>query len=135
LVPLSKEQEGLITTITTTTMKTSHVRLRKVLPFLQVLRELRPGQRSILLSHLDDESCEMVYEAVANVLKNSKVTAAKRRRLKKALEPHKKCLRTLISKKSSKSTKRKNLAAVGGFPIGTILATALPILLDLFTKK
>ena len=115
-------------------MKPSHKRLRKVLPFLQVLRELRPQQRSILLSHIDDESCEMVYEAVANVLKNSKVTSAQRRRLKKALEPHKKCLRTLISNKSSRSAKRKNLLAVGGFPIGMILSAALPLLLNLLTK-
>jgi hypothetical protein len=114
-------------------MKSAHTRLRKVLPFLQVLKQLRPGQRSILLSHLDNESCEMVYEAVANVLKNPKVTPAKRRQLKKALAPHKKCLRSLVSKKRSSGLKRKDLASVGGFPLGLVLSTAIPLLLNMLT--
>jgi hypothetical protein len=41
----------------------------KVLPLLRVLQDFKPkSRRSILLSHLDDESCEALYEAVANVM-------------------------------------------------------------------
>ena len=116
-------------------MKASKKHIRKLLPFLQVLKELRPVQRNILLAHIDDKSCEMIYEAISNVLQNSKVSYGSRKRLKKALQPHKRCLRTLISKTCSRSRKRKYLTKIGGFPLGTILATAIPLLLNLFTRK
>ena len=113
-------------------MTSSNKRLRKLLPFLQTLKQLRPAQRSILLAHIDDVSCEMLYETISNVLRNGKVTPAQQKRLKKALLPHKSCLRTLMSKTCSKQRKRHNLNQIGGFPLGTILATAIPLLLNLF---
>ena len=101
------------------------------LPFLQTLKEIRPKQRSILLSHLDDEACETVYAAIANVLNNKKVPAKKREKLRKLLAPHKTHLRFMANGKKCNRAKKKRLVQVGGFALGQILQTALPLLLAL----
>ena len=109
-------------------------KLRDILPFLQTFKELRPAQRGILLAHLDDSSCEILCDAVANVLKNPKVNSATRKKLGKSLNPHKVLLRKLANPKESTKSKRKILYKVGGFPLASILTAAVPLLLNLFSK-
>lgn len=115
--------------------RVSKKRLREILPFLQTFKDLRPAQRSIMLAHLDDKSCEILYEAVSNVLRNPTVSAAQRKRLRKVLQPHKHCLRSLISRSGSSANKRRKLQKIGGFPFSAILSTAIPLLLNLIASR
>lgn len=110
-------------------------KLREVIPFLQTFKDLRPNQRSILIGHIDDKSCEILYEAIANVLRSPRISDGQRKKLRKILQAHKSCLRSLISNKTSRTLKRKKLQQIGGFPLATILATAVPLVLDLLMKK
>lgn len=115
--------------------RVSKRRLREILPFLQTFKDLKASQRGIMLAHLDDKSCETLYETVSNVLKNPMVTAAQRKKLKKVLLPHKHCLRSLTTRSGSARSKRKKLQKIGGFPFAAILGTAIPLLLNLIASK
>lgn len=109
--------------------------MRVILPFLQIFKELRPNQRTILLSHIDDRSCEAIFEAFANVLRNDKVSPATRKRLKRSLAPHKNCLRTIINRRASCKTKRKKLQQLGGFPFAAIISAAIPLLMSALQRR
>lgn len=104
---------------------------RKLVSFLQTLKELRPVHRSIMLGHLKDESCESLYEVVANVLKNPRLSHKEKLKLKKALSPYKSELRHLANKKKSRVSKHKKLLKLGGSPLASILQAAIPLLLSL----
>jgi len=105
--------------------------LKRMLPLLQTIKDFKPKQRrSILLNHLDDEACETIYEAVANVLKNERVDPKTRLRLKKKLAAHKNDLRYLASPSKKPALKKKKLAKMGGFPLTAILSAAIPLLLS-----
>lgn len=110
-------------------------RLRSILPFLQTFKDLSSRQRGIMLGHIDDKSCEVVCEAISNVLCNPRVPELHRKRLRRSLMPHKKHLRILLKKGTSKKVKRQKLSEIGGFPLAAILSTAVPLLLDLLLKK
>ena len=112
----------------------SKSRLRALLPFLQILKDLSPNQRAIILAHINDSSCEAIYETVSNVLRNKSVSEADARRLRKLLAPHKACLRSLVSNRVSGSQKRKKLYRIGGLPLASILAVGIPLLLSLIRK-
>ena len=100
-------------------------RLRMILPFLQTLRELKPTQRQILLAHIDIPSCEILYETIANVLSSERVSVKTRRRLKKTLAAHKKCLRVLVNKKKSHANRRKKLYSIAGSPLALVSAIVI----------
>ncbi len=103
-------------------------KLRSTHELLRLLKGLTSKQRVGVLRCMDDSSCECVFEAVANVLRNDKIDQATRNRLKKCLGPHKKILRYLSNPKGSIKNKKKKLQEIGGFPLGMILKTALPFL-------
>ena len=109
-------------------------RLRAMLPFLQILKDLTPNQRAIILAHINDSSCEAIYETVSNVLRNKSVSEADARKLKRFLAPHKTCLRSLASKRLSSTQKRRKLYQIGGLPLATILGVGIPLLLSLIKK-
>jgi len=110
--------------------------LKRMLPLLQTIKDFKPKQRrSILLNHLDDEACETIYEAVANVLKNERVDPKTRLRLKKKLAPHKKDLRYLASSGKKLALKKRKLAKMGGFPLTAILNAAIPLMLSYILPK
>jgi len=110
--------------------------LKRMLPLLQTIKDFKPKQRrSILLDHLDDEACETIYEAVANVLKNERVDPKTRSRLKKKLAPHKKDLRYLASFNKKPTLKKKKLVKMGGFPLSAILNAAIPLMMTHILPK
>ena len=106
---------------------------KRDLPLLQTLKELNQRQRCIVLSHLNDGSCESVCEAISNVVKNPKIKSSGK--LKRQLNPHKKALRFIANKRATVKQRRKKLVQLGGNPIAAILATAVPFLLNLLTRK
>jgi len=46
-------------------------RVKHHIPLFQVLKELKPYQRQIILDHLDSTSCKSVASCVASLLKKS----------------------------------------------------------------
>jgi hypothetical protein len=105
-----------------------------LLPFLHVLKTIKPRDRTIILAHLDDVTRDALYETIANVLSTPKLPMRKRLFLKSKLQPYKADLRFLADKKNSSSKKKKKLTQMGGGAIGHVLGTAVPLLLNLFAK-
>ena len=120
--------------------KKSHAALAKkaevVLPLLQSLSDVKPtNRRSILLSHLDDEACELLYETIRHVISNENVTPKDKTRLAKALGPHKKDILSIVDGakgggKKARALKKMKLAQMGGFPLAAVLRFAIPMLLS-----
>ena len=106
---------------------------RVVLPLLNALRSLEPDKRVIILSHLDDVAKDHLYETIAHVIRSDKVPFEKRLFLKKKLGPYKDQLRFITSRKNVKQKSRK-LAQIGGGPMTHLLGTAIPLLLNLYSK-
>jgi hypothetical protein len=106
-----------------------------VLPLLGLLKGMKSSQRVILLSHLDDKTRDALYQTINSVLKSETVPARKRLFLRTKLLPFKSELRYLASKTKTSSQKRKKLTQMGGAPLGYILATAIPLLLNLYSTK
>jgi hypothetical protein len=108
-------------------------RTEKYLPLFQTLQEFKPREkRSILLAHLDDETCEALYEAVANVVKNDSIPIARRKKLRRLLEGHSSSLRYLADFHRSKKKKRKLLPTLGGSALSAVLDASIPLLLDAY---
>ncbi len=107
---------------------------RQALPLFDTLTKTGGKQRSILLGHLNDESCQALYQAVHNVLVNPNVTSKQKKRLQTVLLPHAKQVRYLADYKKSEKAKRKKLLQLGGFPLATILSVAIPLLMRILRK-
>jgi hypothetical protein len=109
---------------------------RKVLPLLRVLQDFKPkSRRSILLSHLDDESCEALYEAVANVMLSDRIHPTVRAKLKRILNRNREPLTVLSDKEADPALKKRHLTQMGGGVLSLILSTAIPLLVDLLRPK
>jgi hypothetical protein len=108
---------------------------RVLLPLLQVLKSMKPEYRVIILSHLDDETRDSLYETITDVLNSDRVPFRRRLYLKSKLSPYKDHLRYLADRnKNSGYGKKKRLAQVGGGPMSHVLKTAIPLLLNIFPK-
>jgi hypothetical protein len=113
-------------------------KLKQLLPLLKTLQGVKTSDnRSILLSHLDDEACEALYETIYNVIANDKLGPKERKKLRKALWAHQEPIHFLTKngKKFTRKLKRKKLASMGGNPLGVILAAAIPLITNLLFKK
>lgn len=126
--------------------ETKREHLERMLVFLQTLKELRPKHRIILLSHVDPTSHDCVCEAISNVLRSRRISAAKRGRLRKLLAPHKEVLRRLADGRRRRGSRRgavagagaaaeeasraASLVQIGGYPLSRVLSAAVPLLLD-----
>ena len=99
--------------------------LKKVFPFLKILEKLSSEDQTIIIDYLNDEGCCAIFECIANVLHNTKITG--RKKLKKDLIDKKSHLRYVINGKKSMKGRRKRLKQVGG-SLALILGTVLPIL-------
>lgn len=103
-----------------------------LLPLLNVLRTVKPEQRTILLAHMDDKTREYLYQTISHVLRSQDVPMNKRIFLRNKLDPYKNDLRILMSKKASKKKKQHHLAQIGAGPMSYVLKEAIPLLLQLF---
>jgi len=106
-----------------------------ILPLLGVLKNLKAADRIIILAHLDDLSRDSLYETINRVLsQSSPLPSSKKKLLKKKLWTHRDDLRYLTSQKKSKREKKRRLVHMGGNPLGYVLKTAVPLLLNLYGK-
>jgi len=108
---------------------------KELLPILQILKQVKPGKRPAILEHLDDPTCESLYELVHNVISNERVPKAKRDLLEKKLKPHKDQLRFLARKNAKRLVKKKAMSKMGGFPFSILLSAAIPLITSLLLKK
>jgi hypothetical protein len=110
--------------------------VKKIIPFLETLQDIKPSEkRSILLSHLNDETCEAIYETIKHVLYKQDLDPPIKSKLKELLTNHEKPLLYLSKNDKKPALKKKQLVKMGGFPLAAILAVAIPLLMDLITKK
>jgi len=111
-------------------------RKNTALPLMQVLVGMTPAQRTIIVQHLNDEAQDMLLDSVKYVLQVApkKMNSERKNNLSGALKEHKCNLRYLCDHKRTVKLRRRRLRQMGGFPLGLILSTAIPMLLNLFTK-
>jgi len=111
---------------------TSH---KIALPFLTTLKSVRPAQRTIMLSHLDNPSCEIVCQAIGNALHNTVISPVERTDLKNSCAQYKTLLRYLSRPSGSIEWKKKKLPQLGGQPLEMILSSVIPLLMRRLTKQ
>ena len=104
---------------------------KKYIPLLQILSEMKGYQRQIILDHLDNESCVAVSDSILHLLKKTKNNNPS---IKKCVAENKRCFKSILNDKNKKKKKRA-LAKVGGGPLGLILSSVVPLLVDLIVKK
>lgn len=109
-------------------------RLKETIPLIEILKELKPYQRQILIEHLDDNACNHLEECLTTVLKKGKNSSYKKK-IEHCVNENRKIFDNILRRRKSKKHQRKLLARVGGNPLGFILSAALPLLVDLVTKK
>ena len=100
----------------------------RYVPLLDVLRRMRPADRMILLPHFDAQTRDCIYEAVVKAL-SSKVPIRSRKRL---LQKIKKSGTAPPHSRSTAKARRDTLVQLGGGPMGDLLKTSIPLLLNLF---
>jgi len=111
-------------------------KVRKYLPLIQVLKELKPYQRQILVEHLDEDACKTLGFCVSTVLKKGG-GLSNRNQIKCCVKSNKLLIGKIIKPNKTKregKAKQQALALFGGNPLALILSTAIPILLDLIRK-
>ena len=106
---------------------------KKQVPLLQVLKELKPDQRTIILGHLDANGCCAITSCIREVIRNKKLPKKTKNKLRKVLGPQKDILRQLIS--AQKLSKKKELLPSVGGSLTLLISTAIPILLEIARAK
>ena len=104
---------------------------RVLLPLLHILKSMRSDHRVILMSHLDDEARDAIYQTIFKTLTSSKVPLRKRLFLKSKLLPYKSHLRYLASSSKPSRAKKRRLAQMGGGAMSDVLRVAIPLLINL----
>lgn len=103
--------------------------------FLKTLKELKPKQRDVLLQHLDNNSCDILYDTVTNVLNSRLLTEKQKIQLQKKLLPHRSCLQDLSRASTHLPTRKKKISQAGtGSVLLPIISAAIPLLSKLRRK-
>ena len=117
--------------------KTKTIKKNKVvLPLLQSLISMTPGQRTIILNHLDETTLDKLVEVSEYVLTASRQQLPKDKvdGLSSNLLEHKCDLQYKCNHKKSHKLRRQRMKKMGGFPLGLILSAAIPMLMNLISK-
>ena len=104
-------------------------------PLLFILRKIPPGERQILLSHFDKETCKYLRDFVAFVLQSKKKISAEslapiEEAIKSSVGDFEKILTTKCQIK-----RRKHLSNVGGGSTCKLLSVGIPLLAQRIGKK
>jgi DNA primase catalytic subunit len=112
----------------------SRNRLKKVIPLCQALCKLGDEEREALLSYLNSEGREALYECMHNCLYNKSIPKENRQELRAKLSGKAKVITYLAKAGNNLEKKRRMLQQHGGSILPIILSAALPLLLSLFSK-
>lgn len=110
---------------------------KNYLPLLEVLRKMKAHDIPKLIDHLDDKSIDSICECCYNIIHtNFNIPSRKKNKLRNHIKTN--CsmqrLKTICDKGTPVFKRRKALKQEGkGLP--AILATAIPLLISLFTRK
>lgn len=109
--------------------------VRKI-KLLQILRKIKPHERSLLIQHLDNDAIEIISEFVFNCIKTDfRLSKRKKNALKSKLHSSKKEL-ACIADKSCDLKKRKGLIVKqSGQGLGILLGTLVPVIANLIASK
>jgi len=107
-----------------------------VLPLLQTLMGMTPAQRTVIVAHLDEASQDMLIDTIEYVVKTArkKIPQDKADGLSALLTEHKCDVRYMCNRKHPGKLRRRRMRQMGGFPLGLILSTAIPMLFSLLKK-
>ena len=112
--------------------------IRKHIPLLQILKELKEHQRQIIIDHLDLSACSSLTKCISTVLMgDKKIHPNQRKIIAKLIKTNKTDLRKILGKKPSAKNHQKvkrDLARIGGNPLMFLLSAGIPLLLDLIRK-
>ena len=113
----------------------SKAALKKKIEFLKLLQNKNTGP---ILKHLDDESLYVLSEFLYNIVYNTlNMTKPQLRKVKNILLPYEKPITRVL--KSNHNSVRKQafnkLPPQFGGALATILATALPLLISLISRR
>ena len=106
---------------------------KKVVPLIDLLNQLKPPHRKVLLSYLNDNGFALVQSCIFNAINNEALPA--REKLRKNLEKDKKMWRYLSRGKLTKAKKKKIVQSGDGFGLGAILSVVLPMAISYLSKK
>lgn len=107
-------------------MSINKKKFRKCMPLLKTLSKISPEERQQLITFLDEKGCEALINCIQNTLYNKQLRKATVP-LRPTLLKHKLDFKNLLNEKKTSKQKRDKLVQVGGFPLGLILSTLLPI--------
>ena len=115
-------------------------RKKNLLAFFQVLGELHPVKRRLLMQHIDDHSCQSLYNCIWTVLQeaykgNSSLDKTFLDKLQNCLHTHKSNFQTILYDGTSQKAKKEAVTQLGGGALSLILSAAIPLLMQkLFNK-
>ena len=107
------------------------------LPLYQIIAELPPAKRQILLQHLDAKSTGALARALKDLLGRRRdqavIPARLRRGIVRAVHANRPAFKTIVSR-GGVNARREALASVGGNPLALLLSTAIPLVLGEILK-
>jgi hypothetical protein len=109
-------------------------KLKKTIPFCRALCKLDDEERSTLLTYLNSEGRDVLYQCMHNCLYNKAIPKEKRHALRATLSGKAKVITYLAKAGNNLEKKRRMLTQHGGSILPAILSAALPLLLSLFSK-
>lgn len=111
--------------------------LTTLYPLLQVLAELDPEKRKIVIKFLNEEGCGGLYNCIHNGLYNDQLSKKRRRAIKKCIVEHgeQEKFRCVLEPDISPTDKQNRLVEIGGAGLGILLNALLPVLAQhIFSK-
>jgi hypothetical protein len=106
---------------------------QRLLCLAHTLKNMSAQHRTIILDHLDEKSRDDLYTLIRKVLHSEQIPTRRHQSLKRLINNNKKEFVALLDKSKSKTHRKKQLTQVGG-SLPLILATAIPMLMNLFAK-
>jgi len=97
------------------------------------MQELSPQQRIIISGYLNNHGVNTIVDCMRKVVSGDKIDSITRSHVKESLGPYKNHLRKIVNSNDLK-VKREIIPKVGA-GLGSIIAIAIPILLEFARKK
>jgi hypothetical protein len=109
------------------------------LPLFQILGELHPTKRQIVIGSLDKPTCSALFKSVESVLQEgqkqrSKIPINVNKRINLIIKKNAKLFKCILDKKAKLHKKKDAMSLVGGGPLALLLSTAIPLLLGQIIK-
>lgn len=111
----------------------SNTKSKEILPLLQILRQLSPDFRIIILSHIDNHTRDLLKQVLRNVLLDkSEMELIYQEDVKDGLQMHVEDVCSVLNTSSfEKKCNKDCLLKIGGSAFKPVLDYAIPLLLRL----